>query len=189
MHEIEPHYGWRHLYTAEEDERSPFHGREYSEFEFTHTIYNYYIHPQWDDFGSSTLYMKILFADYDEGFCIIELLGEWNDLLYNDVMFMKRDIADELMHHGIDKFILIAENVLNFHGDDESYYEEWFEDAPDGWIAILNLRDHVKEEMRRSRVDYYFVSGGELQEVAWRTLQPQVLYQQISKVLQNRLGM
>ena len=67
MHEIEPFYNWRHLYVSEEDERSPFYGRIYSEFEFSQTIYNYYIHPQWDEFESRTLYMKVLIADYDEG--------------------------------------------------------------------------------------------------------------------------
>ena len=55
MQDIEPYYNWRHLYTAEEDPQSPFYGRIYSEFEFTHTVYNYYIHPQWDEFGSRTL--------------------------------------------------------------------------------------------------------------------------------------
>ena len=51
MHNIEPYYNWRHIYISEEDERSPFFGREYSEFEFTQAIYNYLIHPQWDEFG------------------------------------------------------------------------------------------------------------------------------------------
>lgn len=41
MHDIEPFYNWRHLYTADEDPRSPFYGREYSEFEFSQTVYNY----------------------------------------------------------------------------------------------------------------------------------------------------
>ena len=72
MHDIEPYYNWRHLYIASEDENSPFYGREYSEIEFTNQIYNFVIHPQWDDFGSETLYMKILFVDYDEKYCFIE---------------------------------------------------------------------------------------------------------------------
>ena len=63
MHTLEPYYNWRHRYTAEEDERSPFFGREHSEFEFTHAVYDHALHPQWDDFGSETLYMKVLFAD------------------------------------------------------------------------------------------------------------------------------
>ena len=114
MHTIEPFYNWRHLYTAEEDELSPFYGREYSEFEFNNTVYNYYIHPQWDDFGAPNLYMKILFADYQFNYAIIELIGEWNDAVENNIMTLKRDIIDVLIARGIHKVILIAENVLNF---------------------------------------------------------------------------
>src|SRR5215470_5402946 len=123
MHEIEPFYNWRHLYTAEEDARSPFYGRTYSEFEYSQTVYNYYIHPQWDEFGSRTLYMKILYTDYDQHFTIIELIGEWNDAIENDIMTLKRDIVDDMMYEGIAKFILITENVLNFHSGDKDYYE------------------------------------------------------------------
>ena len=60
MQDIEPFYNWRELYTSGDDPASPFYGREHSEFEYSSTIYNYYIHPQWDDFGSETLYMKVL---------------------------------------------------------------------------------------------------------------------------------
>jgi hypothetical protein len=52
MHMIEPYYNWGGFYIASEDIQSPFYGREYSEFEFTDTIYNYCIHPQWDNIGS-----------------------------------------------------------------------------------------------------------------------------------------
>jgi hypothetical protein len=97
MHEIEPYYAWRDHYVAAEDDRSPFYGREYSEFQYSQKIYNYYIHPQWDDFGSSTLYLKILWADYLSGTAIIELIGEWNDLLHNDIMLLKRDLCDQLI--------------------------------------------------------------------------------------------
>ena len=122
MHHIEPYFSWQHLYSASDDNLSPFYGREYSEFEYSTTIYNHYIHPQWDDIGSPTLFIKILFADYNEGFAIIELFGEWNDCINNDIMFLKRDIADQLILHGINKFILIGENILNFHSSDDCYY-------------------------------------------------------------------
>ncbi|MFN9800030.1 MAG: hypothetical protein ACK54P_08445, partial [Bacteroidota bacterium] len=89
MHDLEPYYNWRELYISSEDPRSPFFEREYSEFEFSDKIYNYFIHPQWDSFGSQTLFMKILYAEYEEGFCVLELIGEWNDLLYNDIMILK----------------------------------------------------------------------------------------------------
>ena len=111
MHEIEPFYNWRHLYVSEEDERSPFYGRIYSEFEYTQTIYNYYIHPQWDDFGSRTLYLKVLLADYDEQYVIIELFGEWNDAIENDIMNLKREVTDKFFEAGITKFILIASQL------------------------------------------------------------------------------
>ena len=118
MHTLEPYFSWRNYYRAEDDSRSPFYGRKYSEFEFSNRIYDHVIHPQWDNFGSTTLFMKILYVDYDGGYSIIELIGEWNDLLYNDIMTLKRDIAEDLMHEGIYKFILIGENFLNFHSSD-----------------------------------------------------------------------
>jgi hypothetical protein len=141
MHEIEPFFNWRHIYIAEEDKRSPFYGRTYSEFEFSQTVYNYFIHPQWDDFGSRTLYLKIIYVDYELQFAIIEFIGEWNDAIENDIMELKREIIDLLEKEGIYKFILIAENVLNFHSSDKEYYQEWFEEVTDenGWIVALNM--------------------------------------------------
>ena len=47
MHQLEPHFRWRLEYKAEEDKRSPFYGREYSEFEFSQKVYNYFIHPMY----------------------------------------------------------------------------------------------------------------------------------------------
>lgn len=188
MHNLEPYYNWRHLYAAEEDDRSPFYEREYSEFEFTDTIYDHYIHPQWDNIGSPTLFIKILFVDYEERFAVIELIGEWNDCINNDIMFLKRDIVDIIMGQGIDKFILIGENVLNFHSSDDCYYEEWFDEADDGWIAMLNFRKHVLEEFKRENIDRYFVLGGNLNEIAWRTSTPQQLFQRVRQLVQRRIG-
>src|SRR6185436_15460487 len=125
MHDIEPYFQWIDAYVAADDKRSPLYGRVYDEFEFTNTIYNYYIHPQWDEFGSSTLYLKILYVDYFDKTAIIELIGEWNDCLHNDIMFLKREVIDSLTYNGINKFVLIGENVLNFHAGDDDYYEEW----------------------------------------------------------------
>jgi hypothetical protein len=182
MHAIEPYYNWRHLYTAEEDELSPLYGKEYSEFEFTNTIYNYYIHPQWDDFGSRTLYLKVLFADYDQNYAIIEMIGEWNDAVENDVMQLKRSIIDPMIAKGIYKFILITENVLNFHGSDESYYEEWNDDVKDegGWIVLLNMPEYSHEEIRNTRISRYAFL---MEYPAWRTHQPQQLYDYIDNKL------
>lgn len=188
MQDIEPFYNWRHLYIASEDERSPFYEREYSEFEYTNAIYNYLIHPQWDDIESPTLYIKILFVDYEQGYCIIELIGEWNDCINNDIMLLKRDIIEVLMQQGIKKFILIGENVLNYHASDDEYYQEWFEDVEDGWIAFLNFRKHVLDEFQRANIDYYILCGGQLNDIAWRTATPLQLFEKVEQFVQKRIG-
>lgn len=182
MHDIEPYYNWRHLYTAEEDENSPFYGREYDEFAYTNTIYNYFIHPQWDDFGSANLYMKIIYADYQFSFAIIELIGEWNDCIENDIMTLKREVIDYMISRGIYKFILISENLLNFHSSDDCYYEEWWEDIRDqgGWIVALNMPEHTASEFKDARLDQYVFL---LENDRWRTLQPMILYQHIDNAL------
>lgn len=186
MHTIEPHYNWRHLYIASEDNRSPFYGRQYSEFEFTNTIYDHYIHPQWDQIGSSTLYIKILYVNYDHGFCIIELIGEWNDCLYNDIMYLKRNIADVLIDSGINKFILIGENVMNFHSSDNDYYQEWFDDIEDGWIACINFRDHIIREFESACIDYYLALK-ESNNFSWRSLTPIQVYDKVDSFITKRL--
>jgi hypothetical protein len=189
LHTLEPYYNWRGLYIASEDPASPFFDREYSEFEFTDRIYDHYIHPQWDHFGSQTLFLKVLYAGYEEGFAVIELMGEWNDLLYNDIMFLKREVIEVLMNHGISKFILIGENVLNFHTSDDSYYEEWFDELNehDGWIAMMNMRQHVLSDLQAANIDSYFVLGGQLNEIRWRTMNPEQLFEAVEKHVSRRL--
>lgn len=187
MHEIEPYYRWRDEYIAAEDEYSPFYGTEYSEFEFDKQIYNFLLHPQWDSFGSNTLYAKILFTDYEKSFCIIELIGEWNDTIDNDIMLFKRELVDVFIGNNINKFILIGENVLNFHSSDDSYYEEWFEEIEDGWIAGLNFRDHVIHEFQEANIDYYINFGGVLNEFPWRGFQPEQVFHVVEAQLQKRL--
>lgn len=190
MHDIEPFWNWRHKYVAEEDERSPFFGEEHSEFHFTNAVYDHLIHPQWDGMGSSTLYLKLLFADYEEGGAIIELIGEWNDLLHNDVMILKRNIIEHLMAQGISKFVLIGENVLNFHSSDEEYYSEWYEEVSDagGWIALLNLRPHVLQDLQSANIDQYFLLGGQLNAMEWRTWEPEALLEKVEGLVMRRLG-
>lgn len=185
MHDIEPFYHWRSDYIASEDDRSPFFGRVYDEFRFTQKIYNYYIHPQWDAFGSPTLYMKLLKTDYDEGYAIMELIGEWNDCLTNDIMYLKRDVVDHLAQYGIHKYVVVCENVLNFHGSDDCYYEEWYEDIQDrsGWICFLNLLDHVEEEMRDTQLHHYVNMGGPLNDFNWRPQKPKHIIRVIDQAI------
>jgi len=187
MQDIEPYYRWREMYCSEHDQRSPFYKREYSEIYFSTQIYNYYIHPQWDPFGSPTLYIKILYCDYNKGFSIIEMIGEWNDAINNDIMFLKREVIEQLNENGIDKYILIGENILNFHSSDDCYYEEWYEEVEDGWIVALNFQAHVLEEFRQNNIDFYLNFGGELDEMDWRKYNPLQLYYQVEKIINRRL--
>lgn len=188
MNLMEPFYSWRNYYIASEDPSSPFYGREYSEFEFNNTVYNFYLHPQWDSIGSPTLFIKILFVDYEEQYAIIEMIGEWNDAIENDIMIFKRNIVEPMMQEGITKFILIGENVLNFHYSDDCYYEEWFEEVEEGWIALVNFQEHVIREFERIHVDQYFVMGGELEEIDWRTYQPHHFFKRVSDLVMKRIG-
>ena len=187
MHEIEPYYNWRHLYIAEEDSKSPFFGREYSEFHYSQTIYNFYIHPQWDDIGSPTLYIKVLFTDYEMGYTIIELIGEWNDAIENDIMTFKRDIIDIMIKQGINKYILVAENVLNFHSSDDCYYEEWMEDIEEdgGWVSIIGLPEQSRYDFTRASIDRY-VQLIDLPD--WRPFTPGNLFTKVDNLLLRRLN-
>jgi hypothetical protein len=185
MHNLEPFYNWRDYYIAEEDPKSPFFGRAYSEFTYSDRIYNHYIHPQWDDINSPTLYIKLIFADYLHGFAIIELIGEWNDAINNDIMTLKRDIIDHLSLEGIHKYILIGENILNMHTSDDCYYEEWHEDTldNDGWVCLINFRDHILKEMDALYLKNYLHYPEELQAFHWRKYKPLQLFNSIENIL------
>lgn len=186
MQELEPYHRWRDMYISEEDPKSPFYGRKYSEFEYTSTIYNYVIHPQWDDMGSRTLFIKILFTDYRKHFAVIEMIGEWNDAIENDIMTLRRDVTDILFAEGITKFLLIAENVLNFHSSDREYYEEWFENVADenGWIICLNMPESSQHDFRKMRLNYYI----ELKDLPdWRIYKPEMLYKLLNDEQMKRL--
>lgn len=188
MHDIEPWWGWRDEYTAENDKKSPFHGCVYDEFTFSNKIYNYYIHPQWDYFGSDTLFAKLIYVNYTLHFAVIELIGEWNDTLYNDIMFIKRNLVDILNKNNIYKFVIICDNVLNFHGDDDCYYEEWYDDVKDdrGWICLINTFDHVSSEMTRYRLHHYLHFGPQYNDIPWRTLKPNFLLDKIEGLIYNK---
>lgn len=195
MHQIEPYYRWLPLYNPAEDEISPFYGKEYNFDLYSETIYGYYLDPAWDNIGSETLYIKLLFVDYESGYSIIEFIGEWNDTINNDIMVLKRNILEHLMHNGINKFILIGENIFNFHGSDDEYYAEWFEEVEDtddfdsaGWIAAVNFPEFIRDELSNFNIDYYINMGGQLDVVNWRTLSPKQLCNQVDELILKRLA-
>ena len=187
MHTIEPFYRWKKYYQAEKDPASPFYGNSYSN-QYEDTIYGYFIDPQWDYIGSETLYCKLLFSDYSSKTCIIELFGEWNDALHNDSMHLKRTLIDPLLQAGITKFILLADNLLQFHGGETDYYEEWLEEVEDGWIVGLLFAEFVELEWAKYHVDYYINFGGNLQIPNWRTLKPDMIFAYLQHVMAKRLG-
>jgi hypothetical protein len=188
MHEIEPFYRWRDDYTAADDDRSPLYGYINSQTSYTHQIYNYLIHPEWDNFGSETLYIKILYVNYDQNFAVIELMGEWNDCLHNDIMLLQKEIIAPMMHEGIQKFALIGENVLNFHASDDCYYEEIFDALESGWLVGLNFRNHIIDEFEAYNIHTYFQVQGVFDAFNWRKYLPKHLCAAIENAMQRRLG-
>jgi hypothetical protein len=174
MHNIEPFYLWRDIYSSDQDSNALNYKQEYSEFHYTNKVYNYLLHPQWDDFGSETLFYKLLYADYEEGFCVIELIGEWNDAINNDIMQLKVELIDHLIQCGIQNFAIILENVLNFHGDCDDYYQEWKEDI-EGSIYFINALPHVLSELDHYYLKYTINYGGYLNDLNWRSTKPDEL--------------
>ncbi len=189
MHDIEPFWKWRDHYIAEEDRRSPFFGRKHSELYFTKKIYNYLIHPQWDGFGSSTLYIKILFVNYDDRFALIELIGEWNDALHDDVAALKRKVIEKMMDAGICHFIFFCENLLQFHSGDADYYEEWAEELREenGWAVFLNTLKHVDEEMASAKLQFYINFGEQYNDINWRAQKPQHIFEAIDALVNGQI--
>lgn len=189
MHEIEPFYKWRDHYTAETDDKSPFYEREYNEFAYDRTVYNFYVHPQWDDIESETLLIKLLFVNYEERFAIIELFGEWNDTINNDIMLLRRNVIEVLQQEGITKFLLIGEHIFNFHGDTDDYYQEWFEETTedDGWVVGINFREFVIEEMAQYNIPQYIHMRSPFNNVKWRPYKPELLIEKIDTLFNNWL--
>ena len=101
-------------------------------------------------------------------------------------MTLRRDVTDLLYKQGIIYYIIIAENVLNFHSSDDSYYEEWKEQLEDdyGWVAILNMPEQSKYDFKKARLTHYI----ELLELEqWRTLKPELIFQAIQSEMMRRL--
>ena len=114
-------------------------------------------------------------------------MGEWNDAIENDIMTLRRDITDHLYKQGIHKFIMIAENVLNFHSSDDSYYEEWREQLEDdgGWVVVLNMPEQSQYDFKKARLTNYI---GMLDFPQWRTLKPEVVFQQVDNWMIRQLN-
>jgi hypothetical protein len=102
-------------------------------------------------------------------------------------MQLKTQLINPLIKAGIEKFILIGENIFNFHGSDDCYYEEWYDDVEEGWIVALNFRDFVLKEMSNYQIDSYFNFAGRLDSIPWRTYKPELFCQIIDSEIAKRL--
>ncbi len=116
------------------------------------------------------------------------MIGEWNDAIENDIMELKREVLEKFMDEGIHKFILIGENVLNFHSDGKDYYEELHEVVSEhnGWVVCLNMPEQTQYDFRRAQLNR-FVELKELDN--WRTYKPFHLFKKIDGELSARLDM
>ncbi len=177
LHHIEPFYGWLAWYSHDQDERSPFHEVEHNQFYYDRSINQIPAHPLWDDFGSESLLCKILFADYEKGFAIIELFGEWNDLFDNDFKLFAENCLTYLVDHGIDRFVLICENVFHIYLDQTDYYDAMLDELGEsGWMCLLRTRQQVKEDLDEYGVSAFFYQSERLDQIPWRRLKPAQLF-------------
>ena len=103
-------------------------------------------------------------------------------------MFLKRNVIDPMIDEGIKKFILIGENLMMFHGSEDDYYEEWFEEVEEGWIAAINFRYFIRDELCRHNLDNYINFGGNLNIVNWRTMTPLTIFKAIDHLITRRLN-
>jgi len=102
-------------------------------------------------------------------------------------MTLKRDVLEVFMNEGIYKFILIAENVLNFHSGDRDYYEELHEELSDadGWIVCLNMPTQTQYDFKQAKLNQFI----ELMDIHnWRVYKPYHLYKKINDQLAARLN-
>ena len=115
-------------------------------------------------------------------------MQDWKKIFSNTQLAYATMVAGLLEEQGIDKFILIGENVLNFHSSDDSYYEEWFAELEDGWIAMVNFREHVLDEFKYCKADYYLNFGGDLDTLSWRKHTPIQLFKKVEDLISKRLN-
>jgi hypothetical protein len=53
---------------------------------------------------------------------------------------------------------------------------------------MVNFHEHVVREFENINIDHYFVMGGELEDIEWRTYTPQHFYEKVEALVTKRLG-
>ena len=52
---------------------------------------------------------------------------------------------------------------------------------------MVNFHDHVVAEFERIRIDHYFVMGGELEDIEWRTYMPFQFFKKVNDLVTRRI--
>jgi hypothetical protein len=187
LHNIEPFFGWLDMYNHEMDPNSPFHEAEHNQFYYDRSVNNIPAHPLWDFIDSESLLIKILFADYESGFAIIELFGEWNDLYDNDFKLLSENCLSYLIDCGINRFIFVCENVFNAYLDADDYYAAMQEELEDGWMCLLKARNTLIEEMSQYNISDYFFWNPAFDELPWRRMKPAEIFYLVEQSMRKIL--
>ncbi|MEZ4738642.1 MAG: hypothetical protein R2818_04625 [Flavobacteriales bacterium] len=56
-------------------------------------------------------------------------------------------------------------------------------------MALVNFRTHVLEDMQSANIDQYFLLGGKLNSMPWRTYEPEGVFTNVEGMVMRRLGM
>jgi hypothetical protein len=99
-------------------------------------------------------------------------------------MTLKRDVLEPFFAEGIRCFILIAENVLNFHSDITDYYEELAEELSDrgGWAVCLNMPESSRLEFEQSGLNRFLPL---LDLYDWRNYKPIHLFRKLRDIFES----
>jgi hypothetical protein len=54
-------------------------------------------------------------------------------------------------------------------------------------MICINFRDHILKEFKQAGLDYFLISGGELNDFEWRKFSPGQVFGNISKIISKRL--
>jgi hypothetical protein len=108
-------------------------------------------------------------------------------LFENDFKLFTENCLLAFTAAGIDKFILICENVFNIYLENDEYYNAFQDEIPDGWIALIRARDAVLEEITRYGLSGVFYWTKELDLMSWRKMKPDDIFEKINVSMRKAL--